>query len=164
VSYTSYLNDVYSSTDGVNWSAATTQAAFSARHASAAVSFAGKMWIFGGYDGANRLSDVYNSSDGATWNLVTANAAFGPRAGHMAYVWNSNIWLVGGSPALSSSDGNVWYSPDGSTWTLATSNGGFNGRVFSGFAIFDAGSGPKMWLMGGTDDVSSYYNDVWHSP
>jgi hypothetical protein len=47
---------------------------------------------------------------------------------------------------------------------LATSNAGFSARVFPAFTVFNAGSGTKMWIMGGENSSLIADTDVWHSP
>ncbi|HVZ80539.1 MAG TPA: hypothetical protein VHE12_06995, partial [bacterium] len=48
-------------------------------------------------------------------------------------------------------------------WILGTSNGTFPARNFHAAMVYDAGSGPEMWLVGGRGTAGARYNDVWHS-
>jgi len=57
-----YLNDVWYSCDGKNWSQVTTPPPFSARSNHTSLVFDNKMWVMGGYDGSNYLDEVWYSS------------------------------------------------------------------------------------------------------
>ena len=59
----SSLNDVYSSTDGMVWTPATSSASFSARYGQSMLDFNNKMWLIGGYDGLFK-NDVWESPGG----------------------------------------------------------------------------------------------------
>ena len=61
---------VYKSADGVNWTAATTSAAFGGRAESVLLNYAGKLWLIGGFNGTNSKQDVWYSSDGAGWTAA----------------------------------------------------------------------------------------------
>ena len=64
---TNYLNDVWSSSDGVSWTKTLSDTAspgvnqFSRRYGQASAVFNNKMWVMGGYDGANYLNDTWSS-------------------------------------------------------------------------------------------------------
>jgi hypothetical protein len=54
------LNDVWSSTDGKNWTQETDQAPFPARWSHQVVVFKNKIYLIGGYDGTKALNDVWS--------------------------------------------------------------------------------------------------------
>lgn len=145
--------------DGVNWTEATSSAAWSGRLDHTLLNFDNKMWIIGGYQHIptnERFDEVYNSTDGVTWNLVTANAAFGGRSNHTALVFDDKMWVIGGHNGTSYLT-DVYYSTDGITWTLATSNAAFGIRGNHSSVVFDN----KMWVIAGYD--GGFDNDVWYS-
>ena len=156
---TNFYGDVWSSTDGGNWTETAT-AAFSGRGGHSSVVFNGKMWVIaGGYSyGAGGLadSDVWNSPDGVNWTQVTANAAFGQRSGQESVVFNNKIWVIGGASAGGGTWYNdVWSSPDGVTWTEATAAAGFSGRLSFGCQVYNG----LIWVYSGVNNT-----DVWSSP
>ena len=104
------LNDVWYSTDGVNWTLATASAAFPARNGHTSVVFNNKMWVNGEYyDGNNWINDVWYSTDGVVWTQATASTAFPFRNGHTSVVYNNKMWVIGGiNIAITLND--VWYS------------------------------------------------------
>ena len=88
---------VWSSTDGVDWTEVTQDAGWSPRIAAGVVVFKDKMWLLGGtenyYFGDERSlkNDVWYSSDGKEWKLATADAGWSPRAYHQAVVLGDKI-------------------------------------------------------------------------
>ncbi|NLI79630.1 MAG: hypothetical protein GX442_24700, partial [Candidatus Riflebacteria bacterium] len=161
------LGDVWSSSDGVNWVQATSAAAFSARDVHTSVVFdAGtgpKMWVIGGWDGSYK-NDVWSSSDGIVWTQETAAAAFPARSEHTSVVFDGDtgprMWVIGGTDGSIKND--VWSSGDGVNWVQATPAPAFPARFQHSSVVFDPGTGPKMWVIGGYTTVP--INDTWFSP
>ena len=113
---TSY-KDVWYSTDGANWTQATSNVAFSGRGAIALTTFNSKMWVIGGFGGGCSnvtCGDVWYSSDGSSWTQSTSNLGDASR-GHSAASTSSMIWVFGGGYSNLS-----WYSSDGITWSSLT--------------------------------------------
>jgi len=101
-------NDVWYSSDGANWTQATSSAAWSARWAHTAVVFDNKMWVLGGTSGGSSKHDVWYSSDGTSWTQGTAAAEWTARWGHTSVVLDNKIWVLGGNDGSNKND--VWYS------------------------------------------------------
>jgi len=59
-------NDVWCSTDGATWTAATTAAPWGGREFAELVSFNGRLWILGGFWGGV-YADIWSSADGVSW-------------------------------------------------------------------------------------------------
>lgn len=160
-------NDVWNSTDGVNWRQVTANAAWSARSAASAVVFDGKMWVLGGMDapyGRAHNHDVWFSTDGKNWEQATDYAPWSPRAMHSSVVFDGRMWVIGGgvydesyykNTAVDHDD--VWYSTDGKNWTEATGRAGWPARRFHRSVVYDG----KMWVIGGHHRGNR--NDVWSS-
>ncbi len=121
--FTEY-NDVWNSTDGINWSLVTDSAAWNPRgQINSVVVFNNKMWLIGGgtYNWDRKYyNDVWTSTDGITWTPVTHQAPWDAREFHEVIVYNNAIWIIGGYDGnLANGTGNrkdVWYSEDGITW------------------------------------------------
>ncbi len=170
---TSYLNDVWSSTDGANWTQALAANAspgpnqFPGRIQPGSVVFNNRMWVIGGFSGLSELNDVWSSSDGANWTQVLAtNTSPGPnqfpgRNGHASVSYGGKIWVVGGNKGGNSND--VWSSSDGVSWSLVlpdTASPGpnqFPRRTSFPMVVFNN----RMWVIGGSN--GTYFNDVWSS-
>lgn len=74
-------SDVWSSSDGINWTRVIEAAAFghgTGRIYHGSVVWNDKMWVVGGKSNVYR-SDVWNSSDGVTWVEVTPAAGWAAR-------------------------------------------------------------------------------------
>ena len=96
-------NDVWSSSDGTNWTKVTDSANWPARTGHAAVVFDGKMWVMGGFfrdedtDATSRFNDVWWSSDGATWTKLENDMShWSVRSTHAAAAFDNKIWVLGG--------------------------------------------------------------------
>ncbi|MCX6841787.1 MAG: PQQ-binding-like beta-propeller repeat protein [candidate division WOR-3 bacterium] len=118
-----YLNDVWYSSDGANWTRACSSASWSARAGHTSVVFNNKMGVIGGHDGAYH-NDVWYSSDGANWTSACSSASWSARAGHTSVVFDNKMWAIGG---YYYSGGyyylnDVWWSRGGVT--LVAPNGG----------------------------------------
>ena len=87
--------DVWSSTDGSNWTLVTDNAPWGERSSGEVVVYENKMWLMGGYADSYK-NDIWTSEDGSNWTLETADAPWQPRAGHRCLVKDDTIWLMGG--------------------------------------------------------------------
>ena len=114
-------DEVWSSTDGVNWTLATKTPGWSPRIAAGAVVFKGRMWIIGGTenyyfgDDTSLKNDVWSTANGKEWKREIASAPWSPRAYHAAVVHDGKLWVIGGGnyvPKYRASN-DVWSSRDG---------------------------------------------------
>ena len=158
-------NDVWVSSDGASWSAATTAAGFSGRFGHTSLAFNSELWVIGGFDGTSR-SDVWSSSDKINWNEPTANAAFGARHLHTSVVFNPStgsdqdgkMWVIGGVDDSNGPKNDVWSSSDGISWNQSIANAPWSARYSHASYVM----GGKIWVVGGTDGTH-LFNDVWSS-
>jgi len=163
---TIYRDDVWYSSDGVNWIKATSSAGFGARFELTSVVYDNKIWVIGGNHSGNYLNDVWYSIDGVTWTQATASAAFPPRYNHTSVVYNDKMWVIGGYTYYwdYTQLNDVWYSTDGVTWTQATTSADFTPRERHTSVVYNN----KIWVMGGVSDnidmILGNMNDVWYSP
>ena len=154
-------NDVWSSTDGLNWKSETSAAQWAPRTEFSALTFNGKMWVIGGfihfYEKPDvRFSDVWSSSDGTNWTLVTDNAPWGKRSSGEVVVYENKMFLLGGYTDSESWKNDVWTSQDGSNWTLETAAAPWHPRAGHRCLVKD----DTIWLMGGYNN-GNYGNGVW---
>jgi hypothetical protein len=161
-------NEVWSSSDGANWTEVTSHAGWTPRLAAGAVVFKGKMWILGGTenyyfgDDASLKNDVWSSSDGKNWECVTPHAGWHPRGYLQAVAHDGKIWVMGGGnyvPRYRALN-DVWSSPDGIHWTQETAAAPWHPRLwFSAAAYRDC-----LWVLGGwSNNPSENWGDVWYS-
>jgi len=154
------LNDVWSSSDGINWTQNTDAAPFDFRYAHTSLVFDNHMWVIGGQSlGPRFKKDVWYSSDGINWTQATSNLPFTGRSGHTSVVFDNHMWVIGGwrgQPLAHTNE--VWYSKNGIDWKLAT-----NKNIYSNFNaasrhtsfVFDN----KVWIIGGNN--SQQNNEVY---
>jgi hypothetical protein len=169
---TSVRNDVWRSSDGLNWSPVSTAGAiFSRRAGHAVVVFNNKLWVIGGGDNvaaaggpSTRLNDVWSSPDGVNWTpqSPTGGNIFSPRMFHAVVVYAGKLWVIGGDVASGTPTdtyaNDVWYTTDGVTWVNANTNAAFPAREGHGVAVLN----DSMWLIGG-DSGGAAMPDVWKS-
>lgn len=70
-------NDVWSTSDGLNWRMDTTAAAFSARSMFAMIVHNNELWLGGGF-AAGLLNDVWRSSDAVNWRVAFSHDIAAP--------------------------------------------------------------------------------------
>jgi len=122
----SYLEDVWSSSDGVTWKMETMNAPWHGRTGHAVVVLNDKMVLIGGYavdeeadsthETNHYMNDVWSSSDGVNWTKV-CDAPFGERAYHAAIVVNNTIYVIGGRKNGTDYYDDIWKSTDIEHWT-----------------------------------------------
>lgn len=159
-------SEVWSSTDGSNWSFVT-HAPWEGRHTAGCLVFDGRLWIIGGdRNRGHYQNDVWSSADGKHWDFVTDQVPWTDRATHYTLAFNGRMWLMGGQQVFSESGqvvayNDVYSSTDGRHWRLETAQAPWSPRgLILGSVVF----GGRMWIIGGgTYDVRTYQNDVWSS-
>ncbi len=164
------LDDVWWTTNGVDWTRATASADFWARAYHSAVVFDNRMWLLGGmsYDSEGMpllLDDAWTSTDGQTWTEVAAAASFFPRMRSTAAVFGGRLWVFGGHGInAAGAEGplaDAWYTTTGQTWIRAAEQAGFPARAGATLLSYQN----RLWLIGGSGldetgwDLS--FNDVW---
>jgi hypothetical protein len=151
------VNDIWSSSDCINWTLENPNAGFPVRNAHTTVVYNGKILIIGGCtadNSASFLSDVWSSSNGVNWIQVTNTTAFGERRQHMSAIYENKIWVIGGIDQNYTLKNDVWTSTDGANWVEATSSAGFASRTDAVCLVYKG----KMWIIGGLT-----YTDAWCS-
>lgn len=155
----SLKNDVWSSTDGKDWSLVTSSAGWSPRAYHQAVVLNEKIYLFGGGNYVpdyHALNDVWCSEDGANWTKVTDAAPWPARLWFSACVYRGHIWVLGGwSNNPNKNWGDAWYSKDGQNWQQLICKESWKERhEHSSFVFQD-----KLWIAGGHAQPLS--SEVW---
>ncbi|HUO58280.1 MAG TPA: protease pro-enzyme activation domain-containing protein [bacterium] len=224
-------NDVWYTTDGVNWCQATASAAFTPRTGLGAVVLNNQIYVLGGQaaytyppacNSNGAFGDVWTSTDGVNWTQVTPSAAFPAGAGYNSVVCGNAMWVLSGNGVWVSTNGSNWIQtnyatafnaagapkpisfnngvwmerPVGSNWvwnsaccqvptptptidptptaTLAvcatgqpgnswTQTGTLPPSVITGLTAFDAGNGPLLWQFGSYTVMGAPTGGVWYS-
>jgi hypothetical protein len=161
-------NQVWSSTDGAEWTCATEHAGWSPRLGAGGAVLDGKLWILGGVekyffgDERSLRSDVWSSPDGLHWNRVLKEAPWAPRAYHAALAFDGKLWVFAGGNYLPTYEAHndVWCSSDGLHWTRVLEKAPWAPRIWASAVVYKN----HMWLLGGwSNHPSKNHNDVWYS-
>ncbi|MFK7811490.1 MAG: kelch repeat-containing protein [Maribacter sp.] len=133
-------------TEHIDVTLVTENAAFSKRSFSSTTVFNDKIWVIGGKDESdNVLSDIWSSTDGLNWTLVTDVAPFGPINAQSVIVFNNKMWMYSGSNGVILNN-KIWSSEDGINWVQETNDSMWNTVPFYGqnattMFVFD----DKIW-------------------
>jgi hypothetical protein len=159
-------NDVWSSTDGVNWTQAQTKNIWSGRYGHTCAVFQDKLWVLGGFDASwDPCTDtVWSSTDGVNWT-EEANAPWGARGLVGATVFNptepagiNQLWICGGAEGTGPGLADAWYTSDGAKWTQAKTPQ-WAGRAAPNLIMLNN----QLWMLGGFDapSLSTFLPDMW---
>lgn len=163
-------NKVWSSTDGVAWTAsepAVSTDRWSKRERVGTVVFKNKLWVIGGNDYPNfgntnapgtSHNDVWSSADGTTWSVANANAAFTARTNPAVFVYKDKMWIAGGRDNGGNYMNDVWNSEDGVTWTQVTTNSSFPARIAPQVVV----NKDEIIMVGG-ENADGVLGDMWVS-
>ena len=155
----SLKNDVWSSSDGKEWTLATDDADWAPRAYHQAAVLNGRIYVLGGGNYVpeyQAFNDVWSSADGINWRQETDAAPWSPRLWFSSAVYRDHIWVLGGwSNHPSTNLGDVWYSKNGTDWKqLKCENQWKERHEHSVFVLDD-----KLWIAGG--HARPLDNDVW---
>jgi hypothetical protein len=102
-------NDVWSSSDGMNWTRVIANAPWQPRIYHDIAVFDGRMWVIAGHaaNGDGNLADVWSSADGVKWTRVPSTPWLARHAASVA-VFKGALWLTGGTTDLNGSQDDVW--------------------------------------------------------
>jgi hypothetical protein len=166
------------------WIRVTGDAGFPPRDGAGALTFAGRMWLLGGWNPRDKISfprlcnnEVWSSVDGRAWSLVKPNTFLAGdfdstrdwegrhTAGYV--VFRRRMWIVGGDPLQGHYQPDVWNSTDGRTWQWV--NRGqpvpWGPRVLHHTFVFKQ----RIWVLGGqtlppfAPHAEIFYRDIWTS-
>ncbi|MBD3275831.1 MAG: hypothetical protein GF372_10985, partial [Candidatus Marinimicrobia bacterium] len=162
-----YYNDVWTTTDGLNWDEETynNPAPWSGRRSMATVVHDNALWIIGGNTSDNSrenygsVSDVWNTTDGSNWvQVADSTSEFPGMDSHAAVSFNERIYITGGfNPSNESTNSVAYSSSDGVNWTT---EGETPPRYGHASVVFKG----KIWILGGNDGSGNYSNEIYSSP
>lgn len=160
-----FVNDIWYTEDGLEWTMATENADFEQRSGHASLVFDEKMWVIAGYldSSGSDIGDAWYSTDGILWEKATTDSdMFSGRVSHFSTVFDDKMWVFGGFKYSGSGYRNdIWYSTDGIKWFEATPDAPFSKRANSSGVVFDN----KIWLIAGGRHLNTSgtenTNDIW---
>lgn len=170
----SYKNDVWTSTDGKNWSLVTANADFSARFLHSMVAFKNRLWLIGGHNGNVTKdkplvyhNDVWSSANGRDWVLEVNEAPFHKLTDRSLIVHDNRLWLLGGNKVNNGDPydpkaydiyvNEIWYSEDGKQWAAVSLEPPFE-QIYAGSTVVFKDA---LWVLG--EPQSGALNPLWKS-
>lgn len=160
-------NEVWSSSDGLDWRLVRRTAPWEPRHCAGTAVFQNQMWIVGGDAVRGRYQgDIWRSPDGDQWTCVEAHAPWSPRCLHYTVVHDGRLWVMGGqtvpscAPTRQRYYNDVWCSSNGNDWECVQPDAPWTARgQIGGTAVKDG----FIWLIGGARYQEHDYAEVWRS-
>lgn len=147
-----YEDDVWSSSNGKDWTCVTEHAPFGKRAYHSLIVFNGAMWVIGGM--VNKIAaatTACSSTDGETWQCYNSNLESGhPRC----VVYDGRIYISSGS--------GLFVSDNAVTWETITLDTLVPHRTGHAFLVYNS----KFWVMGGREaygSVPQRLYDVWNT-
>lgn len=107
-------NDIWSSSDGINWVKEKENAHFSSRQKHQIVEFKGALYLIGGNaNDFGSMNEVWRSTNAIDWTLINSPVIDNPLSASQVVVFNNQLWLLEYSGAFlwRSYDANNWYVP-----------------------------------------------------
>lgn len=92
-------NEVWKTSDGLNWTLVNSSAPWAGRYWHTVAWFDGKMWVMGGVATGVEMNDVWYSSDGINWfelKSATGNWPAGSRHAQSTTVFDNALWYMCG--------------------------------------------------------------------
>jgi hypothetical protein len=173
-----YQNDVWSSTNGSDWTLvnAGQTPPWAPRALHYTVVHDHKIWVIGGQtmpgfakDEAGEVfyRDIWTTQDGINWTEVKPQEPVWSARGMIggSAVLNGRIWVIGGgtydTPTTPSRKfhNDVWSSADGVQWTEHTAAAPWKPRQYHEVAAWDN----RLWVLEGYNADGGNRNDVWYS-
>ena len=152
------MNDVYSSSDGAEWTKET-DAGWSKRSGHAAVVYDSKIWVMGGNDNTSDLQDVW-TYDGSSWTQQTSpSVTWSGMKDHEAQVFDGKIWILGGND--NGSRIKKYFSFNGTSWSQDDQAAVPDWSQRSSMVSYEFDN--YLWVVGGDNGTSgsTHMNDVW---
>ncbi len=156
-----YLEDVWCSEDGLQWTKVLDDAPWHGRTGHALAVANDKLYLIGGYavdetaentnDTNHYMNDVWVTEDGVTWTELTPSAPFGDRAYHgLAVIEGADdgpdtIYVIAGRNRGVDYHQDIWRSTDGQNWGKVLDSDILGRRGAMGVTV----SGTSIYILGG---------------
>ncbi|HYG25312.1 MAG TPA: hypothetical protein VD906_00235 [Caulobacteraceae bacterium] len=108
-------NDVWRSSDGLNWTRVLEKAPWSARSGAHAFVYKNRLWMIGGANADGLTNDVWFTTDGVEWIQTTDHIADRKPYGYKPVIYDNKIWLIG-VDGEAGGMGEIMISEDGAQW------------------------------------------------
>jgi len=175
-----YLNDVWTSTNGVTWTQIRPNGypEVAPRYSHTGVTLGGQLGIIAGEGGSGpygtiMFDDAWHSADGVNWDM-DPNSLPDAKTGHSSVVFqpegetNERAYVIAGLYGVQQMPTNDVYSfAVGSGWRKDWDAGSpvFSQRYNTAASVFKdpADQKDKIWVIGGSNGYQSFNSEVWAS-
>jgi hypothetical protein len=154
-----FLNDVWSSEDGIHWTEETAAAPWTARDYPKILVFRDTLYMLGGQGHA----DVWRSANGTSWKQLIAEAEWQKRYDYGALVFDNRMWVFGGRDTSANHNAAaknaVWFSDNGVIWNKQTEHAPWTVRSGATSIVFKN----RLWIFSGKHTGGKYNwgGDIW---
>ena len=154
-----FLNDVWSSEDGIHWTEEINVSPWGPRDYPKVLAFRDTLYMLGGQGQA----DVWRSADCKNWSQLTAEAEWQKRYDNGALVFDNKMWIFGGRDTstnhTTAAKNDVWFSDNGFAWNKQTEHALWTVRSGATSIVFKN----KLWIFSGkhTGGKYSWGGDIW---
>ena len=154
-----FLDDIWSSTDGLHWNLVTNAAPWPAVDNPNVVVKNDTMFLLGG----NGYAGVWKSGDGINWEQLKNEAEWKPRFFYGALVYDQKMWVFGGNDTSSNhnlaAQNDVWFSENGKDWQMQVKHAPWTVRSGATSIVFK----DKLWIYSGKHTGGKYNwgGDIW---
>ena len=153
-----YANDVWSSTNGIDWFQNTNAVPWSGRTLSAAASTPERLWLLGGARNGAGLREAWWSENGREWYQDSDLVPWSSRYGAAALAFQDRIWLFGGGGLLRTND--VWFASGSRVPPVVSGAGSTNLALASGLINQTYGTALTVSSLGLTNNLPGTYSLV----
>lgn len=161
------LEDIWSSTDGLNWTLELANAPFGKRRDHYTIVFKDKMWVYSGSNGTSLNADIWSTSDGINWIKETNDSAwdtlpFYGQSHTTMFIHEDKIWRLAaydGAIGDLTTERYIWNSSDGKNWNLVSENHGFDSKYGMAVVSFQG----RLIGLEGVNIGTNKYTKIWES-
>jgi hypothetical protein len=156
-----FWSQLYSSSDGINWSAASTAVPGPIDFEQLAGLPDRLLLIVSARQAVTPHHEVWQTTDGSQWTQVSASTPFNLNDALRVARFGGKVWVFGVNSADPTVE-EVWWTTDGASWTQATATPAF--APLSGYQVIAYAN--KLYAVGGYRDavpVGAAVNEVWES-
>jgi hypothetical protein len=144
---TEFVNDVWSSDDGINWRLENVSSTLVFESGLSSVVFRDRILAVAG------AGQVWSSKNGKDWKQIARDLPWAGNGGSGVLIFDGKIWVLGG---INSNE--MWSSEDGKKWVREFSEAPWSKRNTEYSVVFK----DKLWLFSGkTGREDSWDGAVW---
>jgi hypothetical protein len=164
-----WLRDAWYSDDGMSWTQATPQVAFTPIWRQNLLVLDNKIWNIGNVfyrpekGSTIEYNEIWNSVNGRDWKRVASHGSFPARTAPCSVLYNNKMWIIGGNNQTSDYLGDVWHSSDGIEWEQATTAAEFSWNTTRYSHPQALVFNNRIWIIREYGEGFIDKNDVWFS-